>query len=349
MDPVKVDRILAAGLAAAAVVEIAAGGEHAEVWIPAALVMTVALAVRRRYPLGVALLVTAADTVAAALTVPPHWVSVVIAWMCALYGLAVWTGTRAFVAGTAFAAASIVVVGQRSSPEELQTWLVAAVAALVIVRLVVRRRDERAARQLELRAAEERSQIARELHDIVGHSVSLMVVQAGAERRVAERESTREALVEIEQTGRQALAEMRRMLGILRRRDDPADRAPAPSLEELDALVSGVREAGLAVDLRREGTPVPLAPGLGLTAYRIVQEGLTNALKHAGDARVRVVVRYAPGELGIEVLDDGPGGAVNGAGHGLAGMRERVALYAGRLEAGPRREGGFALRARLPL
>jgi signal transduction histidine kinase len=349
VDPAKVDRILAAALAVTAVVEIAAGGAHLAVWIPAALVMTLALTARRRYPLAVALVVTAADTVAAALTVPPHWVSVVVAWMCALYGLAVWTGTRAFLVGTAFAAASIVVVGQNSSPEELQTWLVAAVAALVIVRLVVRRRDERATQKAHEAAADERARIARELHDVVGHSVSVMVVQAGAERRVADRESTRETLEQIEQAGRQALAELRRMLGVMRRGHEPADRSPAPGLAALDALVDGVREAGLPVGVRREGTPMPLAPGLDLTAYRIVQEGLTNALKHADGARVDVVVRYAPRELAIEVLDEGPGGSVNGSGHGLAGMRERVALYGGHIEAGPRPEGGFALRARLPL
>jgi signal transduction histidine kinase len=349
VDPVQADRVLAGGLAAAAVVEISLGGDPAAVWIPAALVMTLSLAVRRRHPLAVALVVTGADTVAAALTAPPQWASVAIAWMCALYGLAVWTRTRAFVAGTAATAASIVVVGQRSSPEELQTWLVAAVAALIIVRLVVRRRDERAALQARDAAADERARIARELHDVVGHSVSVMVVQAGAERRVTDRESTREALEQIEKSGRQALSELRRMLGVLRGGEQPADRSPTPDLDELDALVAAVREAGLSVDVRREGAPVPLAPGLGLTAYRIVQEGLTNALKHAGASRVEVVVRYAPGELGLDILDDGPGGAVNGSGHGLAGMRERVALYGGRIEAGTRHEGGFALRARLPL
>jgi signal transduction histidine kinase len=226
---------------------------------------------------------------------------------------------------------------------------VAAVAALIIVRLVVRRRDERAALQARDAAADERARIARELHDVVGHSVSVMVVQAGAERRVTDSESSRETLEQIEECGRQALGELRRMLGVLRGGEAPAGRAPTPDLEELDALIAGVREAGLSVDVRREGEPVPLAPGLGLTAYRIVQEGLTNALRHAGAARVEVVVRYAPRELGIDVLDDGPGGEVNGSGHGLAGMRERVALYGGRIEAGPRREGGFGLRARLPL
>ena len=349
MDPIKADRILAGALAAAAVVEVALSTDHAAVWIPVALVMTLSLAVRRRYPLAVALVVTGANAVAAALAGPPQWASVAIAWMCALYGLAVWTDTRAFIVGTVATAATIFVVGQRTSPEELQTWLVAVIAALIIVRLVVRRRDERAAVRARDAAADERARIARELHDVVGHSVSVMVVQAGAERRVTDQESTRETLEQIEVSGRQALAELRRMLGVLRGGDAPVDRSPAPDLEELDALVAGVRAAGLAVDVRREGTPVPLAPGLGLTAYRIVQEGLTNALKHADAARVEVVVRYAPSELGIEVLDDGSGGAVNGSGHGLAGMRERVALYGGRIEAGPRREGGFGLRARLPL
>jgi signal transduction histidine kinase len=205
----------------------------------------------------------------------------------------------------------------------------------------------------EQAVAEERTRIARELHDVVAHHVSVMVLQAGAERRVLgdEQPSTRDALETIEQTGRQALAEMRRLLGMLRKDDDELALAPQPSMEHLELLVSQVREAGMPVELELEGEPAPLPPGVDLSAYRIVQEALTNALKHAGPARARVKVRYRRDELELEILDDGPGpGNGDGStGHGLVGMRERVSLFGGDLAAGQRREGGYAVRARLPL
>jgi signal transduction histidine kinase len=201
--------------------------------------------------------------------------------------------------------------------------------------------------------AEERSRIARELHDIVAHSVSLMVVQAGAARHTLDRADpdTAEALESIETTGRQALVELRRLLGILRRADDGQSLAPMPGLGQVEALAEQLREAGLAVELRTEGQPVHLAPGIDLAAYRILQEALTNALKHAGPAQAHVVLRYKPHELELEVVDDGhsqnPHGG--GPGHGLVGMRERVSIYGGVLRAGPEADGGFAVRARLPL
>jgi signal transduction histidine kinase len=209
-------------------------------------------------------------------------------------------------------------------------------------------REEKA----RLAAAEERARIARELHDVVAHSVSVMVVQAQAADRVLEGEepAARELLGSIEATGRQALTELRRLLGLLRREEHQASLAPQPSLRYLDSLVEQVRDAGLPVDLVVQGEPSRLSPGVDLSAYRIVQEGLTNALKHAGRARARVVVRYSPGELQLEVADDGEGnGDGGGAGQGLAGMRERVALYGGDLESGPVAGGGYVLRARLPL
>jgi signal transduction histidine kinase len=209
-------------------------------------------------------------------------------------------------------------------------------------------REEKA----RLAAAEERARIARELHDVVAHSVSVMVVQAQAADRVLEGEqpAVRELLGSIETTGRQALTELRRLLGLLRREEHHASLAPQPSLRYLDGLVEQVRDAGLPVDLVVQGEPSRLSPGVDLSAYRIVQEGLTNALKHAGRAQARVVVRYSPGELRLEVADDGDGnGDGGGAGHGLDGMRERVALYGGELESGPLAGGGYVLRARLPL
>jgi len=217
-------------------------------------------------------------------------------------------------------------------------------------------RAARAEREREERAraavAEERARIARELHDVVGHSVSVMTVQASAVRRRLRphQEKQREALLVVEQTGREALAEMRRMVGVLRRPEEAPALAPQPSLEHLDRLVEHARETGLPVELRVEGEPVQLPAGVDLTAYRLVQEGLTNALKHARATSAEVLVRYADGHVELTVSDDGRGdGDGEKGGHGLVGMRERVSVYGGELEAGPRAGGGYRLRARLPV
>jgi signal transduction histidine kinase len=205
----------------------------------------------------------------------------------------------------------------------------------------------------ERAAAEERSRIARELHDVVAHSVSVMVVQASGVRRLLhpEQEREREALLSVEQIGRDALTEMRRMLGVMRAGDErTAELAPQPGLKYLDRLIAQVEEAGLPVTLRVEGDRPELPAGIDLSAYRIVQEGLTNALKHAKGAHAEVVVRYSENGVEVEVADDGPG--ANGSdsnGHGLVGMRERVAIYGGTLDAGPRDGGGYVLRALLPV
>ena len=179
-----------------------------------------------------------------------------------------------------------------------------------------------------------------------------MTVQAAAARRLLRphQEKEREALLVVEQTGREALAEMRRMVGVLRRPEEAPALAPQPSLEHLDRLISQTREAGLPVDLRIEGDPEPLPASVDLTAYRLVQEGLTNAIKHARANHAEVVVRYDDGQLELTVTDDGRGdeGGESG-GHGLVGMRERVSVYGGQLEAGPLAEGGYRLRARLPI
>ena len=219
-----------------------------------------------------------------------------------------------------------------------------------------KRRAAQAEREREERArtavTEERARIARELHDVVGHSVSVMTVQASAVRRLLrpEQEREREALLIVERTGREALAEMRRMVGVLRRPEEGPALAPQPSLEHVGRLVEQAREAGLSVELRVEGDPQPLPAGVDLTAYRLVQEGLTNALKHARAERAQVVVRYGDGDLEVTVSDDGWGaGSGDGGGHGLVGMRERVAVFGGELEAGPRAEGGYRLRAKLPV
>jgi len=257
------------------------------------------------------------------------------------------SGGRRRVRGALWGAAVVV----RSRQE-----LAAALAARTVE--LEHEREEKA----RLAVVEERARIARELHDVVAHSVSVMVVQAGAERRAlaGERPETAEVLETIERTGRTALAEMRRLLGMLRRSDDELALAPQPSLDGLDDLVAQVRDAGLPVDLRIDGERRALPPGVDLSAYRIVQEALTNALKHAGPATARVVVRYGRDAVDVEVADDGgrrsadTGGNGNGngqvdGGHGLVGMRERVARFGGDLHAGRRLAGGFAVRARLPL
>jgi signal transduction histidine kinase len=179
----------------------------------------------------------------------------------------------------------------------------------------------------------------------------MMVVQAGAERRVLDdgSESTREVLSTIERVGRSALTEMRRLVGMLRG-DDGDELAPQPSLAGVPALVDGLRDAGFPVELHVDGERRELPVGIELSAYRVIQEGLTNALKHAGRAHVRVHVRYGPGSLELEIADDGTGSpsALPSGGHGLAGIQERVALYGGELETGPGSSGGFVLRVLLP-
>lgn len=200
--------------------------------------------------------------------------------------------------------------------------------------------------------AEERQRIARELHDVIAHSVSVMTVQAGAVRRLLlpEQERERQALETVEATGRQALTEMRRLVGLLREQGAMPEFSPQPSMKTLDVLVGTVREAGLPVELAVEGEPRDLPPGIDLSAYRVVQEALTNALKYAGPARAWVTVRWRERELELEIANDGrsatSGG--DGGGHGLAGMSERVSLYGGSIETGVRGGGGFVVTAHLP-
>lgn len=180
----------------------------------------------------------------------------------------------------------------------------------------------------------------------------MITVQTQAVRRRLEPDQVAEArdLAAVESTARQAMVELRRLFGVLRADGERAPLAPQPCLDQLPRLLERTREANLPVDLRIEGEPAPLSPGIDLTAYRIVQESVTNALKHAGDAHVTVTLGYAPTELAISVVDDGRGrSAVNGTGHGLVGMRERVSLFGGRLDVGPCPGGGFAVHAVLPL
>ena len=245
-------------------------------------------------------------------------------------------------------------------------WLVAAWAVGRVVRswrhknaaLEAANRELQEQRELQAQAAVtvERGRIARELHDVVAHNVSMIVVQAGAAARVlhGEQPDVRNALEVIAATGRETVDEMRTLLGVLRSDDGPSALKPQPGLADLEQLVSGLREAGLPVTLRIEGTPRPLPQTLDLSAFRIVQEALTNTLKHAGLARAEVTVRYEDGLVTLEIADTGhgpDGGSITGrgTGHGLVGMRERAAMLGGELEAARADSGGFTVRARLPV
>ncbi|HEX2578563.1 MAG TPA: sensor histidine kinase [Aquihabitans sp.] len=218
-------------------------------------------------------------------------------------------------------------------------------------------RAERAERAREMEArravAEERTRIARELHDVVAHSLSVMVVQAGAARRILGKDPNQatSALESIEGTGREAMGEMRRLLGVLREADQEQPFAPQPSVNRIGDLVEQFRQAGLATTMVVTGPERELPAGVELTIYRIVQEGLTNALKHAGPATAEVRLTYASDHVDVEVRDDGRGASTggDGGGHGLLGIRERVDLFSGELRAGPQVGGGYAVRARLPV
>ena len=245
-------------------------------------------------------------------------------------------------------------------------WIGAFIAVSWTTGFVLSRRAEQAkemaerARRLELEqmeaaqraVSEERQRIARELHDVIAHSVSVMTVQTGAVRRLLRPDQVkeREALETVEATGREALTEMRRLVGLLREQGAMPEFSPQPGMATIDSLLDGVRAAGLPVDLEVAGEPRELPPGVDLAAYRVVQEALTNALKYAGPAHAWVAVSWGDGELALEISNDGRGdGDGNGGGHGLAGMRERVSLYGGEIESGPRQGGGYVVRARLPL
>jgi signal transduction histidine kinase len=362
--PRRVDAILAVVLAAFVLEEVFNSdvtGPPA-LLVPAALGMTLPLAWRRSHPLVVTAVVMTVFAVLSALedsAQDPQ--STLLALLLTVYSVGANAPRREALAGLAICCTAIVVYEAGDfivmGPVFAGTWFAGR---------LVRARERDALRMRELSealererveeariaAAEERGRIARELHDVVAHSMSTIVLEAGAERlNLGTPEgSTHAALRSIERTGREALAEMRRLVGVLRAEGDGPDLAPQPSLGRLDELVERVRRAGLPVSFEVVGEPVELPPGVDISAYRIVQEALTNVLKHAGEAEARLVVTYARDAVAIEVADDGRGGgAPNGGGHGLPGLRERVALFGGELEAGPREGGGFRVRARLPV
>jgi signal transduction histidine kinase len=362
-DLMKLDWALALGFAVVGQVEVWLGnGAHGERPVVAisGTILAATVAVRRRYPGTAGIVAILAVGVVALAWRPPSLITYGVAWMCSVYGLTVWAGPRRFALGAALLVIpTLVARAFGGGPSGSIEFVVIALIVMLLVRRGIRGREERAElaereREVAAREAvvEERARIARELHDVVAHNVSMMVVQAGAERRVVDdaNGSTREVLQTIEQIGRSALTEMRRLLGMLRSdADDPL--APQPGLDDLPTLVGQVREAGLPVELHVDGERRELPVGIELSAYRIVQEALTNALKHAGKAHASVRVRYGADSLELEIVDDGAGARapVASGGHGLVGMRERVALYGGRLDAGRRPSGGFAVRVLLPI
>jgi signal transduction histidine kinase len=364
----------------------------AEIWVPfqsrsgdgspiVTSVFTVlagmALVMRRRYPLPtlvvVVLVVFGGDVVGPMyLLFFGGFVPIAIAvFSAARHGRGRVPWMAAGVAAVALLVVDLVVEELQSPSEIVFHWGVTATVWGFGYGL--RRHEQRAeestrrAVQAEVAATEqamaavlaERTRIARELHDIVAHSVSTMVVQAGAAEQVVgeDPELARRALATIRATGADALGEMRRVVAMLREEGDGADGdlAPQPGLDGLPELLAATRTSGLEATLEVHGTPQPLPPGLELTGFRVVQEALTNARRHSGAASVRVVVEHDPAELRIEVRDDGPGagpgpaGPTGAGGHGLVGMRERVAMYGGHVEAGPGESGGFVVRVVLPL
>lgn len=335
---------------------------------PAALYLfpflwTLPLLLRRRYPATVALTVLGALALEAQIAQPATESLAAlppVIWAFWIAG-SIEDRSRALAVGAAAALLSATVVAANPGSFGVDEIAFLAILALApfLGGMAARTREHHAseqAREREERAratiAAERAQIGRELHDVVGHAISVMTVQAGAARMLlaTSPERAEEPLLAVEEAGRQALGEMRRMLEILRGRDGASLESPQPGLADLDGLLQHVRDSGVPVELVVQGEPTELAPGVDLAAYRVVQEALTNVIKHARDARARVLVRYERSALELSVEDDGA--AFDGRpaeGRGLVGMRERVSLYRGELEAGPRAGGGFAVRARLPL
>ena len=347
-------------------------GPEGPLWfdILAILVIVLPLLARRRFPFGA----PAAMGVAAALTsfvdrtVVPYDGVTFLVGCAALFLVGLLRDRAQAVAGFAVAEGVLAVVVHNDPRSGVGNFVVASIIFAIVWTIAfgvgrksveadeARDRAARAEREREERArsavAEERARIARELHDVVGHSVSVMTVQASGVRRLLrpDQDREREALLIVERTGREALAEMRRMVGVLRRPEEAPALAPQPSLDHLGRLVEQAREAGLPVELSIEGDAIQLPAGVDLTAYRLVQEGLTNVVKHAQATRAEVLVNYGESYLEVTVTDNGSGvGNGDGSGHGLVGIRERVSVYGGELDAGPQPGGGYRLRAKLPL
>jgi len=380
LPPLAADILLTAALTALSLGELVRAPDQprgAVTWPAIALTLagTLPLVARRRYTVAVCAVVAVAEALFL-VTGPLASPGAALGLAVALYTLASRAERRVSlqIAGLSAGVNTLVLLvdialGRAASVIELfgVTALVGGSWSLgenVRTRRAYLAQLEERARRLELEREEnarravqaERAHIARELHDVVAHHVSAIAVQAGVGAAIAERqpERAREALTFIQETSRQALAEMRALLTVLHSGEEiGADRAPQPSLAQVAQLVGQSRAAGLPVTLEVEGAVRPLPEALDLSAYRIVQEALTNSLKHAGQSQARVLVRYAADALELEISDTGHGTAPpahgDGAGRGLIGMRERVALFGGALDAGPAPDHGFRVRARLPL
>lgn len=324
---------------------------------------------RRNAPSAALLAICAALGVQAALGSPADAIGAFLALLLALFSAAAY-GEPASALGSLTAAAAVIAFHLARDPSARNPFVVAievAVAAVVVVAgLAVREREHRlqeavasADRQRESQAAEleqarseERLNIAREMHDIIAHSVSVMVLQAGAARQALSRdgdEATR-SLRQVEETGRETLSELRRLLGVLRQQPGAQSLDPPPGLDRLDELLATARDAGIDVKAEIERAPRHIPASIDLAAYRVVQEGLTNVMKHAREDRVQVVVKYGESRLDVRITNHGQARlrSVGSGGHGLSGLEERVRLLGGSFEAGPQ-EGGFELRASLPL
>ncbi|MGW4309024.1 sensor histidine kinase [Streptomyces californicus] len=351
--------------------------------IPVALALSTVVALRRRVPekmLLLAILVGLVQLVAGVRPGIGNFAMLVITYTVATIGER-WASRLALVCSLSAAALSQLRWEAEPGGSWAQTVFVTIIMTVPFVlawvlgdslrtrRAYFDQLEERAARlerereaQSKVAVAAERARIARELHDVVAHNVSVMVVQADGAAYVMDTapDQAKQALETISSTGRQALAEMRRLLGVLRTGDAPesGEYVPQPDVEQIEDLVEQVRQTGLEVDFKVEGTPRPLPSGVELTAYRVVQEALTNTRKHGGpDAGASVRLVYFDDGLGLLIEDDGRGaahelyedGGADGAGHGMIGMRERVGMVGGTLDAGPRPGGGFRISALLPL
>ncbi|MGH2923795.1 MAG: sensor histidine kinase [Solirubrobacterales bacterium] len=379
MKPERSDWLLAGTLAAALLIQLGLHDHEGSLAlnVVSGLLLTLPLGFRQRAPLAViaifAAVAVANEALGGALFTfpengapeqdPPLFASLA-AGIVAFYSLGAHLEDRRAIAGGLIGLAGLWLTVFVSDQTDVAAfiwsgglvaatpWFAGRVSRSRRLRISSLEREQEQRTQIAL--GEERARIARELHDVVAHSVGVIVVQAQGARRVIDSDPGRagEALATIEDTARTTLGEMRRSLGVLRSENEEAARAPQPGVGDIDELLESARSSGLSVDFAVEGAARPLPQSVDLAAYRIVQEGLTNTIKHAGPVGTRVTLRYGDDELLIEVDDDGPGpadGAKDTAGHGLVGMRERVAAHGGDLHAGAGPDGGFLIRASLPL
>jgi signal transduction histidine kinase len=328
-----------------------------------------ALVARRRYPVGVLLVTLVTAIWASALEASLVWLAVIVAFFTAVLARQRAAAIGSLVIGYVASVWPPWQIGQPGHPSVgFALWLAAGLVFLLVIAELIRIRSQRSAalarsraEELRRRASEDRMRMARDLHDVVAHNISVINVQANTALHLMDRqpERARSALVTINDVSKQALVELRSVLGVLRDVDGGAPRAPAPGLARLDDLVDHAAATGLTVRVEEDGQPAALPADVDLTAYRIIQEALTNSARHSGGANATVRLSYGDGALRVEVSDDGPPPPARpadhfpersaGSGHGLAGMTERAAALGGTVEAGPQPGGGFGVRAWLPL